>query len=491
MISAIVLAALCLIINKIVTSNSIVRNRYHHKNHNRNNELEAAIPDVIKLHNASYPIENRTLLWKELAHYYLDPHRESDLRVVCDKQQGVYVHSHPATVKANISNTIVVAYMIVNGLSDELKILFSNWLCYLKKLDYKALLIYDTADDDSYDQIVNMTRGFETMIELFPYPRSLFWSQMARKTNELLGRINHRKRPYLGYTITTSQFGYITKLTPILELMTLGYDVIYTDLDIAFLRDPVPYIFSSSAPADLIFSVERRSCDYYSGSFNQGIRTEPNGGYLIWRSTQQSIAVALAAIEHMLGDQAFNDQWSLNAVLPSMGFYSNSCRGVDEHVPVDPAPRVISTKASVCFLPEELFQNGKMSFFCVKDNANRIGTMLQTNTTKGDVSRLDYIYRLGMFTAELTDVTDAGGTQYDGRFVPYFIHANYNYAAKVAIFREYGVLIADETHQGAMCKAIDYPRLMRILVKDGDSWDTLYGLASAQKTESLERGRGH
>ncbi len=47
-------------------------------------------------------------------------------------------------------------------------------------------------------------------------------------------------------------------LVPLLEILELGYDVVYIDLDVALVHDPIPSLVRGKA--DISLSIEMKTC---------------------------------------------------------------------------------------------------------------------------------------------------------------------------------------------------------------------------------------
>ena len=82
-------------------------------------------------------------------------------------------------------------------------------------------------------------------------------------------------------------------LVPILEVLREGYDVIYFDIDIAMLQDPIPIMMQGNA--EFTVSLETRSCLCPSVK-DVALRTkwkdlEPNTGIMRVRSTPTAIDI--------------------------------------------------------------------------------------------------------------------------------------------------------------------------------------------------------
>ena len=99
-------------------------------------------------------------------------------------------------------------------------------------------------------------------------------------------------------------------LVPALEVMMLGYNVIYFDVDMGLVQDPVPYL--TSGDADFVTTLEMRYCpEKYPSSVPDTIdweTIEPNTGVMHLRATTQGISFFRAWLERIVHYNAVNDQ---------------------------------------------------------------------------------------------------------------------------------------------------------------------------------------
>ena len=99
-------------------------------------------------------------------------------------------------------------------------------------------------------------------------------------------------------------------LVPALEVMMLGYNVIYFDVDMGLVQDPVPYL--TSGDADFVTTLEMRQCpEKYPSSVPDTIdweTIEPNTGVMHLRATTQGISFFRAWLERIVHYNAVNDQ---------------------------------------------------------------------------------------------------------------------------------------------------------------------------------------
>jgi hypothetical protein len=96
--------------------------------------------------------------------------------------------------------------------------------------------------------------------EFLPYPEEQFWALLAQKTTPVIGGGGHAD--YEGSIPSFDRFGALVMFVPMFELLKLGYNVIYIDLDIGFVQDPIPYLVQGDA--DFVVSWEQRTCIFSS-----------------------------------------------------------------------------------------------------------------------------------------------------------------------------------------------------------------------------------
>jgi hypothetical protein len=103
-------------------------------------------------------------------------------------------------------------------------------------------------------------KSIDENIKFMDYPYELFWQNIARKTSPI--KSHGGTVDYSGHLPSYKHFGFLVTLIPILEALLAGFNVIYFDIDIALVQDPLPFMISGSA--DFIVSPEMRSCVYPS-----------------------------------------------------------------------------------------------------------------------------------------------------------------------------------------------------------------------------------
>lgn len=160
----------------------------------------------------------------------------------------------------NISNTVLVTAFNFGYVN-----FIRNLKCYLDRLNMKALVIAMDEMADAYadEHLTNFHSYF------------------------LTGKQTVEATPT---EFRTKQFHVITnrKIEGVLNILKLGYDVIFIDPDIALLRDPTPYLFWKGV--DYVHSVNKicpgsDSWDFYA------TEEEGNTGFYFIRSNKRTISL--------------------------------------------------------------------------------------------------------------------------------------------------------------------------------------------------------
>ena len=134
---------------------------------------------------------------------------------------------------------------------------------------------------------------------------------------------------YAGKTPSFHSFGALVMLVPALEVMQMGFNVIYFDVDMGLVQNPVPYMVTGDADfvttlgeysthSQLcvnkmnIGTLEIRRCpEFYPSADPQKFTwetIEPNTGVMHLRATTQGIAFFRAWLERIVHNNALNDQ---------------------------------------------------------------------------------------------------------------------------------------------------------------------------------------
>eukprot|EP01034_Spumella_vulgaris_P030063 gene30063-37219_t len=144
-------------------------------------------------------------------------------------------------------------------------------------------------------------------------------------------------------------------LVPVLEVLQLGYNVIYFDVDIGLVQDPVPFLTIGSA--DFVTSIEMRSCpEFISVSKPETLweTMEPNTGVMHVRSTSQGRTLFRKWLEHIVHENVMNDQRAFDRKILEVD-YRSDCNLAGDYT--------LRTQA--------LFQNGMIAVQCPTKPAAR------------------------------------------------------------------------------------------------------------------------
>ena len=188
-----------------------------------------------------------------------------ELRKAAEKAKGVYRSgSNAIHVSENVSPTeeimsnVIIATAANYGYINHLH----NFECYLNRLNMKALFL--AMDNDMHEYVSHLA----------PLP-FIHTSNSLNKTTEETGwherQGEQENRIFTSFLLKsnegiilkthtgfhTPQFHLITvlKKAGVLALLQLGYHVLFIDLDVALLRDPLPYLIWSNV--DYVHSMNK------------------------------------------------------------------------------------------------------------------------------------------------------------------------------------------------------------------------------------------
>ena len=139
--------------------------------------------------------------------------------------------------------------------------LLRNWFCFATHYGFQPVTYLLTPADKNFSSAVADLRRLGIHSHFVTYPEELFWKVALLKSTPLLGPTHHRAS-YDGLTISFKTFGALVMLVPSLEALLLGHTVVYFDLDLAMVTDPLPGL--SLGEADVRVSFEQRTCVFPS-----------------------------------------------------------------------------------------------------------------------------------------------------------------------------------------------------------------------------------
>lgn len=265
----------------------------------------------------------------------------------------------------------VIAYM--NGLL-HYKVYFENFVCFAKHYNYDIIVVI------THHQIPDLQLEIDSLtnlgVRVLTYSDVTFWTLMGSKKNMVWNnKIDKTRADYEGIYPNFQNYGALVMLVPILEILDLGYSVIFFDVDIGLIQDPIPYLIRGDA--DIVTSMESRGCpdDYPSfvGAKFDWENVEPNTGILLVRNTLQGVNYFRKWLETIVDRNLMNDQKAFDRDY-SKTIYTPNCNW---NLSANPTIRESNdTRATYCILSEILFQNGMTGFQCSTKPAHRANWIL-------------------------------------------------------------------------------------------------------------------
>ena len=278
--------------------------------------------------------------------------------------------------KYGLSKTVFITVIAYNSREKihHYKVYFRNFLCFTKHygIDLIVYILHHHLPD-----VEKEIRSLEELgVRVLTYPDERFWSTVHQKRTPI--KFGPRFADYDSEIPNFQSHGALVMVVPQLEILELGYSVIYFDVDIGLVQDPVPYI--TRGDADFTLSIEQRDCpDTYPSTSkmetNWGI-IEPNTGVMHIRATSQGIAMYRKWLYDIVSTNVRNDQMVFyrderpvqigkshgNNNNNITATFTSSCNW--DYKNYTPTVRVTPLAGTYCFLSEMLFQNGMNAFQC-------------------------------------------------------------------------------------------------------------------------------
>lgn len=193
-------------------------------------------------------------MWKMKSNETYDELREKKILLLLERNSGIY-QSKSKAKRNGVEKTVLLS---VISLSDGkamglYKQMLRNWLCYTAHYNYMPVVYFlsqsNPANQSEFmKQEENMQAFFEQLKEInentvfVDYPTQLFWSLLSRKKIWRNRKTDRNTVDFEGNHPSFAHHGALVMLVPILEVLELGHSVIYMDIDIALVRDPMPFI---------------------------------------------------------------------------------------------------------------------------------------------------------------------------------------------------------------------------------------------------------
>ena len=408
---------------------------------------------------------------------------------------------------------MVTLLTLTDAVSDDYLAFLKNWLCFTAHYEHKPL-IYVVAPDWGQPRVRHVVHALQThnpRSRYIDFPDALFWRLLSAKTN-FAGHYGVKWRlDFRGSVPAHAHFGApLLKVVQMLEIVRQGYDVMYFDVDVAFVKDPVQMM--TLGDSTVAVSVESRTCATMTFAeptvkeVQPARVTEPNSGIILVRA-QRDPANATAPgrgaafMEYyaavMVNEHTTNDQFQLRT--KHRGWYDvttdchvrytqaftlgTDCKNEDGGggggggggYPRQPRPRDPSPPRrvpSLCYLPDILFENGMFAFRCVRHSENtlRLNRLGRVGSAKGVTTPPDGSLAANaslrslltpLATLNVTGSVPAGADN-DDFIAPVTAHANFC-PGKAQCLAEAGFwLVAgndpNHNHNQSVCRPYDIRR---------------------------------
>lgn len=206
----------------------------------------AAPPDLIL---------NKTQEWKNLSTFFINVHHRNstkrNIEHIMSDALGVYNFQSNSIHKGHpVLDDILLMTVIEfdNTNSFRFKNLFLNWVCYIKEYNLKVLvyLIGKDCTGPGIDQTITSLRADVNYPHLYfaSYPYGLFWHALSFKQG------GSATDMYLTSPSVECPnfkiFGSLITTVAIFEVVLHGHSVLYLDIDLVLIRDPIPYMLQGT-----------------------------------------------------------------------------------------------------------------------------------------------------------------------------------------------------------------------------------------------------
>ena len=251
---------------------------------------------------------------------------------------GIYENASKAKT-LGLSNTVMVTLLtLTDHAAEGYKNILRNWLCYTAHYQHKPLIYYSYQPTKSSPSTLLETtlddlRQYNPLSRFIDFPNALFW-QLLTKKSYWGGTYGVKwKLDFRGSSISHAHFGSpLLKIVLMLEVVRSGYDCVYFDVDIAFVKDPIPL---------MIIGQNTVSITYESRYFPSHLIVTPIYFSLTHTPTPHTLLTIynknadhfsgpvahLSCHKQQLKKSTFGDQWNLIRVL---FLFEDSARAVKD-----------------------------------------------------------------------------------------------------------------------------------------------------------------
>ena len=304
--------------------------------------------------------------------------RDSHVLATLQAASGVY-NDKKRGRESKLEKTVFITVIAYNANESiyHYKVYFRNFLCFAKHYDIDLIVyILHHHLDDVESEVLSLER---LGVKVLTYPDELFWTLVSGKTNKIF--LGKRFANFDSSIPSFQSYGALIMLVPQLEILLLGFNVIYFDVDIGLVQDPVPYV--TRGDADFTVSIEQRACpEFYPSSRKMAENwelVEPNTGVMHVRATTQGIEMYQKWLHRIIFMNVKNDQTVFDrdqrtvqqdlvygelvySALNYTSTFTPKCNW--DYKNTSATVRATPAAGTYCFLSEMMFQNGLNSFFC-------------------------------------------------------------------------------------------------------------------------------
>ena len=343
--------------------------------------------------SAQRNLTNLHYQWTELAKLTADPSRTLIAKEIIAHVAGIY--SDPLKVKLHKTEKTVLVSVIAydkDSSNERYLGLLRNYFCSATHFGLRPITYLVPSEKMNFTEQVKELLSVGIHSEFITYPTELFWNIIAKKKTQM--KPGYITIDYNGIIPSFSHFGALTMLIPTLEVLEMGYNVVYLDIDVSFVHNPIPGLLHGNA--DFSVSIEMKTCIapsvLFVGRTAEWSVLEPNTGIMHVRSTPQAIILYQKWLQRIVDDNVNNDQKVLDftAFGAEINFSCNKHLEPYSDELIQIAKRTLRNASlelaqrdqvhllynnnipKYCFLNEFEYQNGKVALGCAR---NRGGSL--------------------------------------------------------------------------------------------------------------------
>lgn len=185
--------------------------------------------------------------WLKKSSETYDPSRRNRILKLFQRNSGIYTNNEKSQY-TSVKGTILLSVVSLNEgkTINVYRQILRNWLCFSAHYDYMPVVYFlSDPSDTNHARVPSITKDLGEINKnaiFIDYPTHLFWDLLAQKTLWTSLRKERGLVDFIGDYPNFQHFGALVMLVPILEVLDSGFSVIYMDIDIALVKDPIPFI---------------------------------------------------------------------------------------------------------------------------------------------------------------------------------------------------------------------------------------------------------